>query len=166
MHLTGTGSRVKGMEVLTSQQIKEEFVADHNELIEEYGDATSIPKEERFFLNERVRARYCVATNPTWTPEQIVSYYSIDRRVAEQLFGVDKETVSKKPRRADKYDAIKKWCEENVYAEVTPHELAEVGELSYQTMLKYIADNPQTFRKVGRGKYEIRDAKADREAEK
>lgn len=154
------------MTVLTSQEIKDEFVADHEELIEEYGDATSIPSDLRFLLNERVRARYCVMTNPTWTPEQIVSYYSIDRRIAEELFGVDKEAVSRKPKRADKYDAIKKWCAENVFAEVTPNELAEVGELSYQTVLKYIADNPHTFRKIGRGKYEVRDAQADREAGK
>lgn len=157
---------MKGMDVLTSQQIKDEFVADHDELLKEYGDATSIPRELTFFLNERVRARYCVQTNPTWTPEQIVSYYSIDRRVAQDLFGVDKENVSKKPKRADKYDAIKKWCDENVFAEVTANDLAEIGEISYQTALKYIADNPHTFRKIGRGKYEVRDPKADREAGK
>lgn len=154
------------MEVLTEAQIKDELTRAYDEAISEYGDATHIPREVSFLMNERTRARYCVRTNPTWTPEQIVSYYSIDRRIAQELFGVEKEGVSKKPRRADKYDAIKAWCSANVYAEVTPNELAEVGELSYQTVLKYIADNPYTFRKVGRGKYEIRDAKADREAVK
>lgn len=154
------------MTVLTSEQIKAEYTGSHNELMEKYGDPTNIPRDDKFLIGERMRARYCVQTNPSWTPEQIVSYYSIDRRVAQELFGVDKEAVAKKQKRVDKYDAIKEWCAENVFAEVTPVQLAEIGEISYQTALKYIDNNPHTFRKVGRGKYEVRDPKADREAGK
>lgn len=157
---------MRGMTVLTSQEIKTEYAEAHSELLAEFGDPTNIPREDRFLMGERMRARYCVMTNPSWTPEQIVSYYSIDRRIAEELFGVDKEAVAKKAKRADKYDKIREWCANNVYAEVTPMELTEIGEISYPTSLKFIADNPHTFRKLARGKYEVRDPKADREAGK
>ena len=166
MRLIVIGDRVTHMTVLTSDEIKTEFLGEYTKLLKEHGDPTHIPKDSRFYINERMRARYCVLTNPTWTPEQIVSYYSIDKNVALEVFGVDKESVSKKPKRSDKYEAIKKWCAENVFAEVTTTEIADIGEISYQTALKYIADNPHTFRKVGRGKYEVRDPKADREAGK
>ena len=155
------------MEILTIEQANAEYKRMMQELKEEYGDWSLIPKEDTHFLGEKVRLMACIATQPTWKVEEVVSHYAIDRRVALELFGIEKDTMlSRRTKRSDKYDALNKWLAENVFAEVTPQELAEVGELSYQTILKFIADNPNTFRKLQKGKYEIRDQKADRQAEK
>lgn len=155
------------MKVLTSEEASAQYKKDIRALIEKYGDATAVPRDEWFFVGETHRAHNCLIINPSWTVEQVVAHYSIDRRVAEQLFGIERdELLARKTKRSDKYDKLMKWCDENVLAQVTPNELAEVGEISYQTALKYIADNPNNFRKVTRGRYEIRDPKSDRQAEK
>ena len=44
-------------------------------------------------------------------------------------------------------------------------QLTEQSGFSYQTTLKYLQETP-TFRKLKKGLWEIRDAKADREAQK
>jgi hypothetical protein len=155
------------MKVLTSQDAEAQYKADVKVLIEQYGSPSAVPRDEWFYVSETLRANHCLLINPTWTVEQVVAHYSIDRRVAENLFGIEKdELLSRRTKRSDKYDKLAKWCEENVLAQVTPNELAEVGEISYQTALKYISDNPNNFRKVTRGRYEIRDPKSDRKAEK
>lgn len=155
------------MEILTIEEANAEYKRAMQELKEEYGDWSAIPREDTHFLGEKVRLMACIAINPNWKVEEVVSHYAIDRRVALELAGIEKETMlSRRTKRSDKYDALNKWLADNVFAEVTPQELAEVGELSYQTVLKFIADNPNTFRKLQRGKYEVRDEKADRQAGK
>ena len=165
--MTGTGGRVHLMEILSIEDANAEYKREMQRLKEEYGDWSAVPKEEQHFLGEKVRLMACIAINPNWTVEEVVSHYSVDRRVAHELFGIEKDTqLSRRTKRSDKYDALNKWLAENVYAEVTPQELSEVGGLSYQTVLKFITDNPNTFRKLQRGKYEVRDEKADRQAGK
>lgn len=167
LHLAEIGGSVHHMEILTIEVANAEYKSEMQRLKEEYGDWSLIPKEMQHFLGEKVRLMACIAINPNWKIEEVVSHYSVDRRVAQQLFGIEEDTMlSRRTKRSDKYDALNKWLADNVYAEVTPQELADVGELSYQTVLKFIADNPNTFRKLQRGKYEVRDEKADRQAEK
>ncbi len=139
---------------------------DWTKASKEYGDVFSIPKHVKEKINERDRARMCAITNPTLSVKELVYHYSIDAMVAEAIFGFVQVEADKKVRRSDKYGAIYAWCQDNVFAQVTAAEIAELGEVSYPTALKLITDRPDLFRKIKRGLYEVRDPKADREAEK
>lgn len=66
-------------------------------------------------------------------------------------------------RRSEKYQSIVDWTQDNLYEEVTPQTIMEVGNISYPTALKFISDHPDIFRKVRRGVYELRDPVADRQ---
>lgn len=91
-------------------------------------------------------------------------------KIAEEYLGieVDEDSVVeevKTEKRADKWDAFMKWAKDKVFEQFTTEQLVEISGFSYPTTLKFIQENP-TFRKVKRGLWEIRDPKADREAEK
>jgi ATP-dependent exoDNAse (exonuclease V) beta subunit len=66
-------------------------------------------------------------------------------------------------KRADKWDAFLKWSTQHHFEQFTTEQLAEQSGFSYQTTLKYLQESP-TFRKIKKGLWEVRDAKADREA--
>ena len=53
---------------------------------------------------------------------------------------------------------------DNIDAVITPKELAEAGDVSYATAIKFINENISTFVKVERGMYLIRDTEAERRA--
>lgn len=146
---------------------KEEYAAAWEELQEEYGDWTLIPKEDRFIISERLRAAYCLATaGDIRNPVEVMKYYSVDRKVWDFFIDEIPEDMNKRVKRADKYQSILDWAKDKLFEQITPQDVMEVGEISYPTALKFIGDNPQVFRKMKRGLYEIRDPKADREAEK
>ena len=147
-------------------QAKEAHGAKIEGLIEEYGDYSKVPRDLIFLANEELRAYYCINAQPTWSLEETFRHYSVDRRVWE-MFNIEApDGVSRKERRNDKYQNIINWCEDNVFAEVTPQFLMDVSGMSYPTVLKFIGDRPDLFRKLRRGVYEVRDPQADREAEK
>lgn len=147
-----------------SIQYKEAFTA----LIEEYGDASRIPPDEVFLVGEEARFHYCVATQPTWTLTEVIRHYSIDKRVAALFIGEDKATAApeRKQKRSEKYSAIFDYVDEHIFEQVTPNQIAEIGGVSYPTALKVIESRPDIFRKIKRGLYELRDAQADRKAQK
>lgn len=68
--------------------------------------------------------------------------------------------------RKDQYEIILDWCKRNVFEEVTVDSLAELSGLSAPTVRKFIGDRLDVFRKLRRGVWEVRDAKADRAADK
>lgn len=84
---------------------------------------------------------------------------------SETLATIMGNNVSAMTKRADKYDALLSWARDHVYEEFTTEELVEVSGFSYPTTLKFLQDSP-TFRKVKKGLWEVRDAEADRVAEK
>lgn len=61
---------------------------------------------------------------------------------------------------------IMTWVKENVYELVTIKQLAEIGDISEATVRKIVTDRPDIFIKREGRQYEIRDAQADRKAEK
>ena len=63
-------------------------------------------------------------------------------------------------------ELILSWAKNNVFSEVTVKELAEIGKVSEATARSVIANRPDIFRKSEWGKYEVRDAQADRKADK
>jgi len=54
------------------------------------------------------------------------------------------------------------WAKQNLYAEVTVGELAERFGLTDAVVRKFVTDRPDVFKRVAHGKYEVRDAEADR----
>ena len=64
------------------------------------------------------------------------------------------------------YATIMEWCSGNVFAETTVTHLAELSGLSTVSVRNFIKDSPHLFRKLRRGVWEVRDPKADREAQR
>jgi hypothetical protein len=67
--------------------------------------------------------------------------------------------------RQDQYGDILNWCKHNLFAEVTLTQLQELSGLSAPTVRKFIESRMDVFRKLRRGVWEVRDPKADREAD-
>lgn len=68
-------------------------------------------------------------------------------------------------KRADKYDALLDWAKDHLFEQFTTEQIVEVSGFSYPTTLKFLQESP-TFRKVKKGLWEVRDADADKKAEK
>ena len=63
-------------------------------------------------------------------------------------------------------EQIAHYAQTHLFAEVTAPELADRFSLTLSAVRRYIADHPDTFRRIGHGVYEIRDADADRNADR
>jgi hypothetical protein len=139
-------------------------VATHYQISEEQ----KAEREKDRIDRERVRWEYVkqVAAQEGMSLSRAIAYYSIDAKVVSPDESQTSHVLEKKEKRADKYEAILKWCSENVFTETTCEEIAQIGSISYPTALKFIKDRPDLFRKNRRGVYEVRDPKSDREAEK
>lgn len=142
--------------------------ARFDELLEEYGDYSSIPYDEVHLINEELRAVYCFSTSPTMPTMEVLKYYNIDRRIWNRFldnFTDDTRIVAKK-KRTDKYQSIIDWTKDHLFEQVTPQTIMDLADISYPTALKFINDRPDIFRKVKRGLYEVRDPQSDRKADK
>lgn len=143
------------------EKLQEEHKTTWSELLEQYGDASNVPKDLVFLAGEKMRAGYCINVN-TGTPiHEVFRHYSVDYRVWSHFTEEIPET-EKRVKRVDKYQSIVDWTQEHVFEQVTAQEIMAVGEISYPTALKFITDRPDLFRKIKRGLYELRDPKADR----
>ena len=92
---------------------------------------------------------------------------SIRRQVSSETLVALRETYAQRsPNVANKtetkHDLIDRWCADNVFAEVTVTQLAEIGNCSTGFVRKKIAERPDVFRKIGRATFEIRDPQEDR----
>lgn len=154
---------------LTEEQATARFKKRMKELNDEFG-AFRVPSDRLRQVTEEMRAFYVIqkfgsSINPT-----ILSQYMLPPDIAKRVLdevGIDKEVEpQRKEKRSDKYNKVYQWCAENTYRQVTPLDVAEIGSISYPTALKVIKDRPDLFRTIKRGLYEVRDPKADREADK
>ncbi len=66
----------------------------------------------------------------------------------------------------DGRDTILAWAKENVFAQVTVKELAEIGGVSEATVRNLVGERMDIFRKSDGRKYEVRDPQADRQNDK
>ena len=139
---------------------KEKF----QELLETYGDYYQIPKDEIHVWQETTRARYVLASYPDGGAT-VLKQHGIPMSVITRITDEDINS-ERRIRRADKYKAMNEWCKANVAVQVTPDELAEIGDVSRVTALKFIQDRVDLFRKVKRGLYEVRDRDTERAVEK
>lgn len=149
-----------------------------SEAVNEYGNQFAVPREVAQAISDYSRALHVLQVwkkdGGKGSPIRFMASYSIPENViadvASEFCGieVDEDSVveeARPTRRADKWDSFLKWAKDKVFQQFTTEELVEVSGFSYQTTLKFVSENP-TFRKVKRGLWEVRDAKADREAEK
>ena len=148
---------------LTTESINDEFKASMAKLAEQYGNYFNIPSTESAFVSEVARAKHaCLAGGSTTLDPTIMQQYSIMRRVIEHLCGGIPE-IERQVKYADRRRRMEEWCADNIDAIVTPNDIAEVGEVSYATAIKFINDRIDLFRKVERGKYLVRNLRGEQE---
>lgn len=146
------------------------------EAVSEYGDAFSVPREVSQKISDFTRALHVLQVwerEKNGSPVKMLISYGIPEatisEIAPQYCGVkldeDKSVVDevRTEKRADKWDAFLKWANQHHFEQFTTEQLTEKSGFSYPTALKYLQESP-TFRKIKKGTWEIRDAKADREA--
>lgn len=115
---------------------------------------------------ERAQACREVGKRNGWSDQQIITYYSIDRDVAAEVFEGVQVEPPRRQRRTDYRRLIERWCAERLFEEVGVAQVAEAGCVSVATARKLIEDRPDLFRRVARSKWEVRDPKADRQFER
>lgn len=147
--------------MLSIEQADNNYREAISQLIKKYGNASSIPTDEWREVSETLRLHSTIVKYEGKVTPEILSRYMFPASIISKV-DPDFEGVEPKVKRADKYDDIYKWLDENPEVTVSPQYLTEVSELSYPTILKFIENNPQYFRKVKRGTYIIRNPKEER----
>lgn len=146
---------------------KQRYDAETQKLIDKYGTATLIPRDEWYAQSERLRAAYCLYTNPDLTPQQVFKAYSVDQRVWPHF--IDGEIVNsfeKRVSRSEKIQSVLNWAAENVGEQVDLEKVQQANDIAYTMAKKITDDRPDVFRRVKRGIFEIRDPDADRKADR
>jgi len=131
-------------------------------------DSSSIPKFENIRLEHEARRwGYVkdVARRDGMPLSKAAQFYNIDIKVVGANEFDEVVISEKKEKRSAKYASIDKYIKENVGSEITTQEVADISGFSYPTAVKYITDHPNSFRKLARGKFEIRDGEADKKEE-
>ena len=137
------------------------------QLVEEYGDASSVPSDSHHTVSEKLRAAYCIDVNPDVPVPQVFKTYSIDSRVWHYFVeNVEEMKQERKMSRADKQAKVIAWAAANVGEKIELAKLMEIGDIAYSMAKKITEDRPDIFRKLKRGQFEVRDAEADRKADK
>jgi hypothetical protein len=166
---------------MKSSVITDETVITYNaelwrEATEKHGSKYRVPEEEMQRMGELVRGLHVLQVwqsrggqgNPVkFLAEYNVSNESIEVLVASFL-GNQKllEVLDEKHvKRANKWKTLEDWAKNNTYEEVTTEQIMEVCGFSNQTVLNYAKTSPY-FKKVQRGRWEVRDPKEDRAREK
>jgi hypothetical protein len=149
----------------TIETAENEYRTAIQNLIAKYGNATNVPPEEMREPSEIIRLRYTMQKYEGKVTAETLSKYmfppSIIAKVNPEFDGLEP-----KVKRVDKYDEIYKWLDDNAEATVTTQFLTELSEMSYPTILKFIDSNPQYFKKIKKGLYQVRNPKEERKAEK
>lgn len=143
------------------------FKEKYNALAEKYETIYKAPADERLLASERLRGAYCVAANKDMPVRHTLKHYVVDQRVWQYFLGEDDAPAEeKRMSRAEKQASALRWAANNVGKKVTTESLMAECEISYSMAKKLTEDRPDVFRKFKRGHFEIRDPKADREADK
>lgn len=136
-------------------------------LIDKYGDSSRVPRPEWYAASEKLRASYALHANPDSPVVQVLKHYSVDQSVWTNFADdADIAPAQRKMTRAEKVAAVIDWAAENLGETVSLEKIMEDNSVAYSMAKKITEDRPDVFRKVKRGHFEIRDPKADREADK
>jgi hypothetical protein len=147
------------------EQANNQYKATLTDLATKHGGYTNIPSEELRQASETLRLHCIIDKYQGKVNASILSQYMIPQTVVS-LVNPDFEGIEPKVKRSQKYDAVYKWLDSNPGNQITTQQFCDVTEMSYPTTLKFIDNNPQYFRKIKRGYYEVRNPQAEREAEK
>lgn len=150
---------------LSTIEANQQYKDTLNRLLEEHGSWNAIPRDAWREASEINRLHHTINAFEGKITLQILSQYMFPESIIAKV-NPDFSGFEPKQKRSDKYVKAQDWLDANPGATVTTAEFAEIAELSYTTVLKFIENNPHYFRKVKRGTYEIRDPKAEREADK
>jgi hypothetical protein len=115
---------------------------------------------------ELLRAKWAIWYSRHESIQSASRRYGISPEMFKQLVGETIPEMQKRQKRTDKYETIKQWCLENHLVQVSVNAVAEIGNFSYPTALKFINDRPDLFYKVKRGVYEVRNPNIVKEEEK
>lgn len=142
----------------------------HRELwdaaIDEYGSATSIPRDIVRDMGEEIRAMHVlnIAWEGTGSPHSVLRTYGVLPHIIAKLAG-EPETQAKQEKRKDKYAKLIAFARANIYKEFTVAQLVEESGLSNSTIISW-ARSTGWFRPSGeRGLWEARNPIEDRRAE-
>lgn len=165
-----------GTPFITDQVVRNNHNKMWEQAVEEYGDAFKVPRDIATKINETTRALYTLQVwhrnGAAGSPAKFLASYSVYPDVLVEVvrdfcsLEIDsvEDVIAKTEKRSDKYDAFIDWSKAHLFEQYTTEQLVEISGFSYPTTLKFIQDSP-VFRKIKKGLWEIRDPKADREAE-
>ena len=159
--------------MITIEHINAVHKSMWEDAIERHGDKFKVPSDEVNRISQQTRALYVLmGWNGTGSPARLLSSYSIPTDIITDLVAeyydetvAVEELTTPRPKRADKYDAMLDWAKGHLFEQYTTEQLVEISGFSYPTTLKFLQDSP-TFRKVKKGLWEVRDAVADKNADK
>ena len=159
--------------MITIEHINAVHKSMWEDAIERHGDEFKVPSDEVNRISQQTRALYVLmGWNGTGSPARLLSSYSIPTDIITDLVAeyydetvAVEELTTPRPKRADKYDAMLDWAKGHLFEQYTTEQLVEISGFSYPTTLKFLQDSP-TFRKVKKGLWEVRDAVADKKADK
>ena len=159
--------------MITIEHINAVHKSMWEDAVERHGDKFKVPSDEVNLISQQTRALYVLmGWNGTGSPARLLSSYSIPTDIIADLVEeyydetvAVEELTTPRPKRADKYDAMLGWAKGHLFEQYTTEQLVEISGFSYPTTLKFLQDSP-TFRKVKKGLWEVRDAVADKKADK
>lgn len=140
-----------------------EYQDAYQALADEYGSFTAVPIDKHRYISEIYRGKLLLARYPEEEPTGLMNKYNFSNNIIELLTGSNYAGPAPKAKRTSKYSKIEDWCANNVGAETTIYQIAEVGEVSYPTANNFVKARVDLFHKVKKGLYIVRDPKADRE---
>jgi hypothetical protein len=161
---------------ISDEAVKNNHKKMWEKAIEEYGETFLVPEDVVSRISETTRALHALQiwhrNGATGSPVKFLSTYSIYPDVLVEVINdycsieieSIEDVVTKTEKRSDKYDAFLDWSKGHIFEQYTTEQLVSISGFSYPTTLKFIQDSP-AFRKIKKGLWEIRDPKADREAE-
>lgn len=166
---------------MKTEQVFNESMVKHlseslwEQALDKHGSYTNTPASEAASIGEMIRAIYVLQVwqreGSQGSPVKALRNYAVTdstiNRIVEEYFDgeLQETTIAPTPKRANKYEAFESWAEDHLFEQFTTEQLVEQSGFSYPTTLKYLQESP-TFRKIKKGLWEVRDAKADRESEK
>lgn len=136
-----------------------------NYINETYKEKFHSEPENRAFWAEWMRAQFCLIVGDANNPMDTLKQYNVTAEVITHILGREPSAPEPKQKRADKYQNLIDWCMENHLLQTDANKIAEVGEMSYATAIKFIKDRPDLFFRIKKGLYEVRNPKIFREEE-
>ena len=148
-------------------QDEEDYKRQFRELMERYG-RYGIPHSEVFHIQEHLRAMYIIRSARERGVTNIgkeLHDNDVVPTVIEQITG-SIPTIDRRVKRADKHKGLEQWCVDRTGQIVKVDEIAAGAGVSGQKVRTFIDSRPDLFRRVERGRYEIKDMQAERLAAK